>query len=75
MEAGITGHVWPLEEIAGLAKDEAPRKRGPYKKNEFQTEPLPEIIILFDPSVNSQPYKDHDNYSYHPHHVIQNVLQ
>ncbi len=34
MEAGISDHVWSLEEIAGLVKDEAPVKRGPYKKKE-----------------------------------------
>ncbi len=32
MEAGIADHVWTLEEIAGLAKEEPPKKRGPYKK-------------------------------------------
>ena len=32
MEAGISDHVWSLEEIAGLVKTEAPKKRGPYKK-------------------------------------------
>lgn len=32
MEAGIADHVWSMEEIAGLVKDEAPAKRGPYKK-------------------------------------------
>lgn len=32
MEAGIADHVWSMEEIAGLVKDEAPKKRGPYKK-------------------------------------------
>ena len=32
MEAGISDHPWTLEEIAGLVKDEAPKKRGPYKK-------------------------------------------
>jgi hypothetical protein len=32
MEAGISDHVWTLEEIAGLIKDETPEKRGPYKK-------------------------------------------
>ncbi len=31
MEAGISDHVWTLEEIAGLVKDEPPKKRGPYK--------------------------------------------
>jgi len=33
MEAGISDHVWSMEEIAGLVKAEAPKKRGPYKKN------------------------------------------
>lgn len=32
MEARISDHVWALEEIAALVKDEAPKKRGPYKK-------------------------------------------
>ena len=32
MEAGISDHVWSLEEIASLVKDEEPKKRGPYKK-------------------------------------------
>lgn len=32
MEAGITDHIWSLEEIAGLVKDKAPKKRGHYKK-------------------------------------------
>ncbi len=32
MEAGISDHVWTMEEIAALVKDEAPAKRGPYKK-------------------------------------------
>jgi IS1 family transposase len=32
MEAGIADHVWSLEEIAGLVKEEEPKKRGPYKK-------------------------------------------
>lgn len=36
MAAGITDHVWTLEEIAGLvdAAAPAPAKRGPYKKRE-----------------------------------------
>ena len=34
MAAGIADHVWSLEEIAGLVKDEAPKVRGPYKKRE-----------------------------------------
>ena len=33
MEAGIADHVWSLEEIAALVKEEPPKKRGPYKKN------------------------------------------
>ncbi|MCF6322975.1 MAG: helix-turn-helix domain-containing protein [Gammaproteobacteria bacterium] len=33
MEAGVSDHVWTLEEIAGLVPDEEPKKRGPYKKN------------------------------------------
>ena len=32
MEAGITDHVWSLEEIAALVPQEAPKVRGPYKK-------------------------------------------
>lgn len=32
MEAGISDHLWSLEEVAALVKEEAPRKRGPYKK-------------------------------------------
>ena len=32
MEAGVTDHIWTLEEIAGLVKEEAPKKRGSYKK-------------------------------------------
>ena len=32
MEAGISNHVWSLEEIAALVPEEAPKKRGPYKK-------------------------------------------
>jgi IS1 family transposase len=31
MAAGISDHVWSLEEIAALAKIDAPKKRGPYK--------------------------------------------
>ena len=31
MEAGISDHVRTLEEIAGLIKDDEPKKRGPYK--------------------------------------------
>ncbi|MEW8333491.1 MAG: IS1 family transposase, partial [Candidatus Thiodiazotropha sp.] len=32
MEAGISDHVWTLEEVVGLIPEEAPKKRGPYKK-------------------------------------------
>lgn len=32
MAAGVADHVWTLEEIAGLIQDEAPKKRGAYKK-------------------------------------------
>ncbi len=32
MEAGVTDHVWTLEEIAEFGKPIAPTKRGPYKK-------------------------------------------
>lgn len=32
MEAGVTDHVWSLEEIAALAPIEPPKKRGKYKK-------------------------------------------
>ena len=34
MEAGIASHVWSLQEIAALVVDEAPKKRGPYKKKD-----------------------------------------
>ncbi len=33
MAAGVSDHIWSLEEIAALAdKQETPKKRGPYKK-------------------------------------------
>lgn len=32
MAAGVTDHVWSLEEIAALSQPVAPAKRGPYKK-------------------------------------------
>ncbi|MBS1842737.1 MAG: DDE-type integrase/transposase/recombinase [Acidobacteria bacterium] len=38
MEAGITNHVWSLEEIAMLVPEPAAKKRGPYKKREAKTE-------------------------------------
>lgn len=34
MAAGVTDHVWSLEEIAALSLPVAPAKRGPYKKRE-----------------------------------------
>ena len=40
MEAGVTDHVWSLEEIAGLVIDE-PAKNADHIRREFQTEPLP----------------------------------
>lgn len=32
MQAGISDHVWSLEEIAGLVQEQGSRTRGPYKK-------------------------------------------
>ncbi len=32
MEAGVTDHLWSLEEIASLIPEEESKKRGPYKK-------------------------------------------
>jgi hypothetical protein len=32
MAAGVSDHVWSMEEIAELGKPVAPAKRGPYKK-------------------------------------------
>lgn len=40
MEAGVVDHVWTLEEIAGLVKEEAPKKRGEYKKKSIYIESL-----------------------------------
>jgi hypothetical protein len=34
MEAGVSDHVWSIEEIANLVTVEAPKKRGPYKKRQ-----------------------------------------
>ena len=31
MEAGISDHVWSMQEIAAQVKDVEPKKRGPYK--------------------------------------------
>lgn len=36
MEAGLSDHVWTLEEIANLAPIKAPKKRGSYKKKNEQ---------------------------------------
>ncbi len=32
MEAGISDHIWSLEEIAGLVPESVAKPRGPYKK-------------------------------------------
>lgn len=32
MEAGVSDHVWSLEEIAGLIPEPVAKKRGSYKK-------------------------------------------
>ena len=32
MEAGISDHVWSIEEIASLVPEPVATKRGPYKK-------------------------------------------
>lgn len=32
MAAGVTSHLWSVAEIANLLPVEAPKKRGPYKK-------------------------------------------
>ena len=40
MEAGISDHVWSLEEIAALVPESVAKKRGNYKKT-IQTETLP----------------------------------
>jgi len=32
MAAGVTSHLWSVEEIVSLLLVEAPKKRGPYKK-------------------------------------------
>ena len=33
MEAGVSDHVWSLEEIAALVPEPVAKKRGPYKKH------------------------------------------
>ncbi len=32
MEAGVTDRLWKIEGICELVQEEAPKKRGPYKK-------------------------------------------
>ena len=32
MEAGVTNHVWSMEELVALLPMPKPKKRGPYKK-------------------------------------------
>jgi hypothetical protein len=32
MEAGLTDHVWSMDEVVGIIPEEEPKKRGPYKK-------------------------------------------
>jgi IS1 family transposase len=32
MEAGLTDHIWSVEELVALLPEEQPKKRGPYKK-------------------------------------------
>ena len=34
MQAGISDHVWSLEEIAELVPEPVAKKRGPYKKRQ-----------------------------------------
>ena len=46
MEAGLTDHVWNMDEWIGLLPELQAKKRGPYKKREkFQTDPLPDFVI------------------------------
>ena len=32
MQAGLTDHVWSMDEVVGIIPEESPKKRGPYKK-------------------------------------------
>lgn len=32
MQAGVSDHIWSLEEIASLVPEPVAKKRGPYKK-------------------------------------------
>ena len=41
MQAGISGHVWSIEELVSIMPEPNANKRGPYKK-EIQTEALPQ---------------------------------
>lgn len=36
MEAGVSDHVWSLEEIAALVPEPVAKKRGPYKKRQIE---------------------------------------
>jgi len=36
MAAGVSDHVWSLEEIAALVPELVAKKRGPYKKRDHQ---------------------------------------
>jgi hypothetical protein len=37
MEAGLTDHVWSIEELVALLPESKPAKRGPYKKRLAQS--------------------------------------
>jgi hypothetical protein len=39
MEAGLTDHVWSLEEIAALVPVPVAKKRGPYRKRQAAANP------------------------------------
>ncbi len=34
MEAGVSDHVWSMEDVLALVPEEPPKKRGPYKKRD-----------------------------------------
>lgn len=36
MEAGLTDHVWSMDEIVGIIPEDEPKKRGPYKKRNLR---------------------------------------
>ena len=49
MEAGVSDHVWDLEEITALAPIEAPKKKRGFTINgKLQTEPLPTVLPASD---------------------------